>query len=923
MPHRPSLAIRYRLPLLICGLLLGVSSIYAAGAYREVRRASLETANQRLRDVAHQLTELFGASARQLLAQTQTFAELPAVQSFLVAPAPSQADTTVLLASLRTQPATAGHVELWDATGTRRLSTASVPETESSVRQEIIGTVAGLKRVAVGEIRQVRDSLAYPVAATIRREGAVIGYLVQWRWVAATPQARQQLRDLIGSGANLSIGNARGDLWTDMVTRVQAPPVALGHSQATLRYERPTGTQLAAAAPMPGTPWMLLLEFPEAPVLARAQLMLGRFAIVAVIVLLIGVAGAWLLSYRITQPLVELASAATEISRGDYSRRVTVRRRDELGALATAFNGMTQSIAEAHGELEARAEELEQQAIDLSDQALELELSNQQLVESVESAVQARVALENVLREKEQIGAELDASLSSAPVGFAFFDETLRYRRVNERYAELTGAAAAAHVGRQPTDVAPAVGAIAEQAMRKVLETGRAVSDVELSGHQTPGSPVVRHLLASYYPIRTAAGELLGVGSVVTDLTSYKELEQQFLHSQKMEAVGRLAGGVAHDFNNVLTAIASFSQFALEQLPEVSPIREDIEQVQHAARRATDLTRQLLAFSRQQVLQPRVLDLNDTISSVEPMLRRLIGEDIEFTNVLTKDACLVKADPGQIEQVILNLVVNARDAMPSGGSIVIETSHVDLHGDFVLDGHLGSATGRHVAISVSDTGVGMDAATRARIFEPFFSTKEPGRGTGLGLATVYGIVKQSSGGVWVYSEPGKGSTFKVYLPICGEGKSTRTVDPVVPIAASRKAVVLLVEDEAPVRAVARRALEQMGHLVLEAVDGTSALTVLAETSAAIELVITDIVMPGMGGPELVEHLRAMGHEARVLYMSGYSPDAVGRRSLVGGMDGYLEKPFTPNVLRLKVDEVLGVERAPGPHGAAPLSSLRG
>jgi CheY-like chemotaxis protein/anti-sigma regulatory factor (Ser/Thr protein kinase) len=276
----------------------------------------------------------------------------------------------------------------------------------------------------------------------------------------------------------------------------------------------------------------------------------------------------------------------------------------------------------------------------------------------------------------------------------------------------------------------------------------------------------------------------------------------------------------------------------------------------------------------------------------------------------------VKADPGQIEQVILNLVVNARDAMPSGGSIVIETSHVDLHGDFVLDGHLGSATGRHVAISVSDTGVGMDAATRARIFEPFFSTKEPGRGTGLGLATVYGIVKQSSGGVWVYSEPGKGSTFKVYLPICGEGKSTRTVDPVVPIAASRTAVVLLVEDEAPVRAVARRALEQMGHLVLEAVDGTSALTVLAETSAAIELVITDIVMPGMGGPELVEHLRAMGHEARVLYMSGYSPDAVGRRSLVGGMDGYLEKPFTPNVLRLKVDEVLGVERAPGPHGTA-------
>jgi PAS domain S-box-containing protein len=909
MPPRHALALRHRLPLLICGLLLAVIVTFAATAYFEVRRSAMTAASARLMSVSGQLRDFLGNSGAQMRTAVRAVAARPAVRAFFLDSSAVVRDSAIAAIRPPAQSTSFIGTELWDAGGVPVIHVGEAgPTLADSQRLAVMALARGNEQLAVGQFVLAGTSVRYPAVAPVRDGSAILGYVVQWRRLTASAQSQKQFSELIGSNTRLYVGNTRGDLWTDMAVRVDAPTVTFPAEPAVVTYPHDSETQLGVGMRIPNTPWSLILESPEALVMGSARTMLGRFALFATVVLIVGFISAWLLSRHITRPIAEMVSASGAIAGGDYTRRIAVGAGDELGSLGIAYNDMAQSLATSRDQIDAHTAELEQQAVDLSDQAAELEITNQQLIESVEEAVRARDALEIALRDNERITAELDAALASAPVGFSFYDASLRYRRVNDRLSSITGLAAAEHIGRRPSEVIPEIGDVVEEHMQRVLATGEGVFDVELVG-EMPGKPgTISHLLASYYPIRTGGGELLGVGSVVTDLTSYKELEQQFLHAQKMDAVGRLAGGIAHDFNNILTAISSFSQFAISELPQGSPIREDIEQVEHAAKRATSLTRQLLAFSRQQVLQPRVLDLNAVIRGIEPMLRRLIGEDIELVSALGEEAWPVRADPGQIEQVILNLVVNARDAMPNGGSLVIGTSNTVLDESYVLDGHRDASPGPHVVLSVTDTGVGMDAATRARMFEPFFSTKEPGRGTGLGLATVYGVVKQSGGSIWVYSEPGHGATFKVYLPrFVGDDVSAADA-PAAHARANRRATVLLVEDELPVRVVARRALEQMGHTVLEAVDGRSAMTVIESATTPIELVITDLVMPGMGGRELVAQLRAQGHAARVLYMSGYTSDAVNRRSLVDSSAAYLEKPFTPDTLRGKVNEVLGTDR---------------
>jgi CheY-like chemotaxis protein len=337
-----------------------------------------------------------------------------------------------------------------------------------------------------------------------------------------------------------------------------------------------------------------------------------------------------------------------------------------------------------------------------------------------------------------------------------------------------------------------------------------------------------------------------------------------------------------------------------------------MEQVLQAAGRATTLTKQLLAFSRQQVLQPQILDLSAVVRGIEPMLRRIIGEHIELRTSLAPSIWSVRADRGQVEQVILNLVVNARDAMPEGGLLTIGTSMEQLTDDYVREGHPDASAGPHVMLFVADTGTGMDAATRSRIFEPFFSTKEPGRGTGLGLAMVYGVVRQSGGSVWVYSEPGHGTSFKIYLPrFVGAQDAPEVPEVLPPQAEVPRSIILIVEDEQQVRLVARRTLEQLGHTVLEAVNGQNALDIVRETVGPIDLVITDLVMPRLGGRELGERLKAMGHEAAILYMSGYTGDAVTQRAMVDEGSDFLEKPFTPDQLLRRVDEILRSHRPAG------------
>ncbi len=395
--------------------------------------------------------------------------------------------------------------------------------------------------------------------------------------------------------------------------------------------------------------------------------------------------------------------------------------------------------------------------------------------------------------------------------------------------------------------------------------------------------------------------------TAVRDVTERRQLEDQFRQAQKMEAVGRLAGGVAHDFNNLLTVITSYSQLLLDDFDAEDARRADLEEIQKAAAGAATLTRQLLAFSRQQVLEPKVLDLNTVVAGAGKMLKRLIGEDVDLVTDLAPDLGAVKVDPGQVEQVVMNLAVNARDAMPEGGKITIATANAELESTHTQEHSVVSA-GAYVLLSVSDTGIGMDDRTQARIFEPFFTTKEKGKGTGLGLATVYGIVKQSGGFIWVYSEPGHGTTFKIYLPRVTETPLDQ------PFGGSPEALhgtetVLLAEDSAGVRAVARKALMRNGYSVIEASDGQSALELAATHSGPIHLLVTDVIMPEMSGRQLADRLRDERPDLLVLFVSGYTDDAIIRHGILEPGIAFLQKPFTPEALARKVRAVLD-ERVP-------------
>jgi signal transduction histidine kinase len=381
--------------------------------------------------------------------------------------------------------------------------------------------------------------------------------------------------------------------------------------------------------------------------------------------------------------------------------------------------------------------------------------------------------------------------------------------------------------------------------------------------------------------------------------------EEQLRQAQKMEAIGQLAGGVAHDFNNLLTIISGYSDLLLNGiLGPKDAGREAVEEIRKAADRAAALTRQLLAFSRRQVLAPQVLVLNSIVQDMDKMLRRLIGEDIQLTSHLAADLGSVKADPGQIEQVLLNLAVNARDAMPRGGSLTIETANVTLDENYCRT-HPDVQPGPFVMMAVTDTGCGMDAATLSRIFEPFFTTKGPGKGTGLGLATVYGIVKQSGGSIYVYSEVGRGTSFKVYLPRL---EAAAVADVPVVVAPTQQVggqeTLLVVEDDEAVRALTRTVLRSNSYDVIEAVDADEALRWVEEHKEPIHLLVTDVVMPGMSGRELAERLKQLRPEMKVLFVSGYTDDAVVRHGLLEAEVAFLQKPFTPNALARKVREVL-------------------
>ena len=475
-----------------------------------------------------------------------------------------------------------------------------------------------------------------------------------------------------------------------------------------------------------------------------------------------------------------------------------------------------------------------------------------------------------------------------------------RLLECNRAYARMMGYASPAEAMAQPGSAFHPTPEGRERLLERIRQEGSLVN-FERAARRKDGSLVWVVENVSLLPSDEESGEIL-LGTVV-DLTERRRLEEQLLQSQKMEAVGRLAGGIAHDFNNLLTAISGYSELLLRELAEGDPRRECAEEIRKAGSRAAALTHQLLAFSRRQVLEPRVLDLNAVISGMERMLRRVIGEDIELITAVQEELWHARADPGQIEQAILNLVVNARDAMPRGGKLTLETANVELDEKFA--GRYATVQpGPHVMLAVSDTGIGMDAELQARLFEPFFTTKEHGKGTGLGLSTTYGIVKQSGGSIWVYSEPGHGTTFKIYLPRCQEPLEELPPAPDTREAAPGTETVLVVEDEPEVRRLVERLLRGKGYRVLSAGSPADAIGLAKGHDAAIDLLLTDVIMPGMNGRELARLLAPARPEMRVLYMSGYADAAMSQQGILPPGTAFVSKPFTPEALARKVREVL-------------------
>ena len=684
--------------------------------------------------------------------------------------------------------------------------------------------------------------------------GPVAGSVVMGRWLDTNELAR------LGAMTHMAIAGQRVD---QLPLSPEIQKAAQEITATAPVYVQPDGNAVTAYEKIDdiyGKPALLLhVSLPRAIYEQGRASQLQFLLLLVAAALVFGAVTLYLLERFVISRIANLTEDITQIgASGNLSARLEVSGRDELAYLGIAINGML--------------EDLEKSQID-----------------SHEGRTRLSVMMEKM------------------PAVLWTTDRELRFTSGMGAGLEKLGPQATAMAGKslfeyfQTED--PEFAAIA--AHRKAL-AGETVS-YELEWQNLIFEAHVQ-------PFHSGEGELLGVIGVALDITDRKHLADQLRQSAKMQAVGELAGGVAHDFNNLLMVVKGHAEILTDRLSQVpadlaGPARQNVEQIQQAAERAAALTRQLLAFSRMQVLQPRVLDLNDAVAGMIQMVSRVIGENIDLAFLPGAKLGRVKADPSQIEQVILNLVVNARDAMPEGGRLSIETLNVELDRNYVAQ-HAVVEPGPYVMLTVSDTGTGMDEETQARIFEPFFTTKAQGRGTGLGLATVYGVVKQSGGYIWVYSEIGHGTTFKVYLPRVASETENSAPEKTISGATAGTETILFVEDEESVRELVSDYLRGKGYTILEAADGVQALDLAAKHGGTIQLLITDVVMPRLSGRELAIRLAAKRQDLKVLYISGYTDDSIFRHGVLEGGMAFLQKPFNLKAIAQKVREVLdGVSEA--------------
>ena len=870
------LTIKNRLPLMMGLLLLGmiVSSVWVS--YDGVKESSLEASRARLRMLTTNVAAMVQQSARNVASTTLVAAKDRVIRDFVNSPSSGSraGPCRILEQLLPPQDPNALRGELWN---TNHSLVMALPEDSSPISAKLDNEFKQSSSdplFAVGEIKLIGDKAVYPIVAAIRDDaGQTVGYLVKWRRLVATAEARQQFVDAMGNRAALYIGNNEGEVWTDLVGPASEPPLDVRSAKDIVYYTREgSHSVVALSRPISGTPWYVLLEFAAEPIFAQSGLFLWRVTVVGLIVLAIGLASASMLSRSIARPLDALTKAASEITAGGHSRLVEVSTRDELGELAKAFNTMVVRLRDTQRDLERQVQERT-------------------------AELHERRHAEDALRRSEERYRDLFENANDM-----IFTHDLNgyFTSINKRGEMLTGYARHEFIGMNiGTITAPGYLALVSDSVSNKTTGGEQARLYETEiitkdGRLLPVEVNARLIYEGDQPV--------GVQGIARDISERKQLEDQLRHSQKMEAIGRLAGGIAHDFNNLLTAIIGYSQLALGRLSSDDAMRKEIDEINNAGLRAAALTNQLLAFSRKQLPQPRVLDLNVSVCGLQKMLQRLIGEDLQLIIKPASDRAHVKADPGHVEQVIMNLAVNARDAMDEGGTLTIETTVLELETGSGHDPPIPS--GPYVVLSINDTGAGMDPETMSHIFEPFFTTKEQGKGTGLGLSTVYGIVKQSGGHISVASKRGRGTTFKVWLPRVEQEAEPPHREESNQLPRGTE-TVLLVEDDELVRKFAGRVLRELGYTLLEASNGEEALDLIQEHEAdKIDLMLTDVVMPQLGGKALADRVRCMRPEVKVLFASGHTDKLVPNGKLGEEMDSFLHKPFTPSSLADKVRHAL-------------------
>jgi hypothetical protein len=855
------MSLEWKVPLAAGGVLLLVTGALCWTAYLQVRRSVDMAGNTRLSGLSTQIAVALQSQVSQSSRRAQLIAAQPAIHSIVHRDTPFQPGSAVAAvhAALPTDSNLVA-VEVWDDSG--RKVAVDGPDAAAVQRlgsEDLLRSRHDPDSSHVGRFQAIGDTVVVPIIAKIAEDGALAGYVVVWQRISSNRRSTTsgQVAAIIGAGGRLLVGSPNG-AWTDQSQAVAAPPIDFTKQDSLAKYDGPDGHErMTAYTRVTGVPWVVALEVPADAIRAPAHHFLGSFIGMAALILVIGLAGAWLFIHRMTSPIIELTDAADAMGSGRHGIRVPVGKNDELGRLGAAFNTMADRVED---EVAARTASEEQWRLLFDNNPHPMWLYDRNTMRFLQ-------ANDSAIR---QYGYDREE----------FLQMHLRDIYPPAEYGTLDGILSSMTAHEET------------MAMIKHQRKDGSILDVEARGRPLPQmGPAVRLVVATDITERLAAQRRA------------HEAEEQLQQSQKMEAIGRLAGGVAHDFNNLLTVISACAEQLMEgALPTEE--RENAVEISAAASRASALTRQLLTFSRKQIIQPQRLDLSAIVRGVQPMLKRLLFENIELLTNLAPGQAPVIADPSQMEQVILNLVVNASDAMPTGGTLVIETAVVDLD-DAYTQHHVEVVAGPYVRLIVSDTGSGMDSATLARIFEPFYTTKAPGMGTGLGLSTVYAIVKQFGGHVWVYSEVGLGTTFKVYLPLAVE-ESAQTKADVVPLPGvpDATATVLLVEDEDTVRRAVRRMLERSGYTVVEAANGQDGLDVAATHAGTIDAVVTDLMMPGMDGRTFSERLRTTHPDIRVVFTSGYTDDAVIRRGIVDASHRFLQKPFTRDQLARAVHAVL-------------------